>query len=106
VHEDFVVEENLVSAAQIVEQLDAKLQLIYPDLSEPLEQIILGGEGARLLDLAEVISSRFNIPTTIANPFLGMKLSQAVTPESVDQVSPLMLVSCGLALRAAHNDSN
>lgn len=104
VHENFVGEKNLESMAQTLKQIEAELQLIYSSISEPLKQLILGGEKALMTGLVEAVGSTFNISTIVANPFLGMKLSSSIAQESIDKISPMMLVSCGLALRVGPND--
>ena len=99
VYEDFVGNESLGSIAQVVEQLDLKLQLLHSVLSQPLGQIILAGEKAVLFGLDDAVNSQLNIHTMIANPFLGMQLSPAVSQELIQKIAPKMLISCGLALR-------
>jgi len=105
-HEDIVDKESLVSIDQIVELFDTKLRLIYSVLSQPLNQLILGGEKGLLPGLANAMSNKFNIQAMVADPFLGMELSAAVSQEHVSRLSPLMLISCGLALRVRDNDEN
>ncbi|MBU0744668.1 MAG: pilus assembly protein PilM [Gammaproteobacteria bacterium] len=99
VYEDFIDEIDLNSVARIMDQINSKLQLIYSSILGSLERLILGGELAFLPGLIDELGAKLNIQAEAANPFLGMDLSSCVSFESLCQISPLMLVSCGLALR-------
>jgi len=105
-HEDFIGSENLESVTQVVEQLNLKLQLLHSGLPQPLEQVILAGEKAMLFGLVDAVNSQLNIRVTLADPFSGMQLSAAVSSEAVQQVAPMMLISCGLALRVSDDYKN
>ena len=106
VHEDIFDQENLISINQVLELFDAKLRLLDSILPQPLTKLILGGERVTLPGLITAIDARFNLQAMLANPFLGMELSAAISQEDLLQLSPLMLISCGLALRAKDDDKN
>jgi len=101
-HEDFMHMEETQSVVQIIVQLKLKLQLVFASLHQRLEKIVLAGEKAMLSELRGVVNDQFNVQTVIADPFFGMKLSPTVT----QNITPAMLISCGLALRVADGNWN
>lgn len=102
VHEEYIGGDNLKTVVQIIEQLDFKLRMVYAVLSQPLNEIVLGGERLLLPGLVTEVSSRLNVQAVSANPFLDIPLDSAVVPELAYEVAPMMMVSCGLALRTAY----
>jgi type IV pilus assembly protein PilM len=64
-----------------------------------VDHIVLAGGCAVMANLAEVVSGRTQVPTTVANPFAGMALSSRVRAKSLAADAPAMMVACGLALR-------
>jgi len=105
-HEDVVDPKELESIAQIIVQLKLKLQLVFSTLHQPLEQIILVGEKAVFTELGPAINNQFNIQTTTINPFFGMKLSTVVSKKVIQEIAPIMAISCGLALRVTDDNWN
>ena len=61
--------------------------------------IVLAGGCAVIPGVDEVVSSRTQISTIIANPFANMALSQRIRPSNLAADAPSLLVACGLALR-------
>jgi type IV pilus assembly protein PilM len=72
---------------------------IYAKLPQPIDQIVLSGRKDKLFGLIRSINDQLNIKIIIAYPFLNMEFSQDVSSEKIQEMAPLMLVSCGLALR-------
>lgn len=97
--EDFVGEKDLGSITQIVEQITLKLHQITSVLSQLPNQLILAGEKAMLPGLVEALRDKFSCSIIIADPFSNIQFSQNLDPELISKVSPLMLISFGLALR-------
>lgn len=64
-----------------------------------VHHIILMGGGALLPGVAEVVTDRTQIETTMANPFAKMTLSSRVRAKSLLTDAPSLMVACGLALR-------
>ena len=94
-YEDFISAEEMQSVDQVVAKLRLKLH-------EPLEKIILSGEGVAIPGLDITINIQFNVETTIIDPFFGMQVS-----EKIDQkIAPAMLISSGLALRVSDDNWN
>lgn len=100
-HEEFVGSESLGSIAQVVAQIDLQLRMIAEVLSHPVKQLVLAGEKSLLIGLDQAINAQLNVKTTMADPFSGMQLSSMVKPELIKRIAPMMLISCGLALRVA-----
>jgi type IV pilus assembly protein PilM len=64
-----------------------------------VDHIVLAGGCAVIPGLDEVVANRTQVETRIANPFVDMQLSSAVTAKRLSQDAPSLLVACGLALR-------
>ena len=64
-----------------------------------VDHIVLAGGCAVIPGLDEVVANRSQVETRIANPFVDMQLSPAVTAKRLSQDAPSLLVACGLALR-------
>lgn len=64
-----------------------------------VDQIILSGGCAVLPGLDQIVSGRTQVPTQIANPFVGMGLSSRIRPKNLATEAPSLMVACGLALR-------
>jgi len=99
-HEDFFAEDNFRTVEQILEQLNLKMLLMLSTITKIPDQLVLAGGKAMLPGLVSAIKNKFNIETTIADPFNGMSFSQNIDLEEAYKISPVMLISFGLALRA------
>jgi type IV pilus assembly protein PilM len=64
-----------------------------------VHHIVLAGGCAAIPGLDEVVATRTQVPTVIANPFAGMVPSSRVRPRQLMADAPLLMVACGLALR-------
>jgi len=64
-----------------------------------VDHIVLAGGGAVLPGADEVIASRTQINTVVANPFADMVLSDRVRAKSLLVDASSLMVACGLALR-------
>lgn len=96
----FINSELSKTAILLAEQLIKKTEQVIGLLKQSIAKLILAGEKALLPGLIELIAARAKIQTLLANPFLGMKLAPQIVPESIASTAPLMLLACGLALRA------
>ena len=65
-----------------------------------VDQIMLAGGCAQIAGIDELISSRSGLPTSIANPFGTMSVSQRVKSQVLSNDAPSLMVACGLALRS------
>jgi type IV pilus assembly protein PilM len=64
-----------------------------------VDHIILSGGCAVIQGIDQVVASRTQVATEVANPFVGMSLSQRVRPKNLAAEAPALLVACGLAMR-------
>jgi type IV pilus assembly protein PilM len=64
-----------------------------------VDHIVLAGGCAVIPGIDEVVSSRTQISTVVANPFASMALSQRIRPKNLATDAPSLMVACGLALR-------
>lgn len=64
-----------------------------------VDMIVLAGGCAVVPGLDQIVASRTQVTTQVANPFQGMALSQRVRPRNLATEAPALMVACGLAMR-------
>lgn len=64
-----------------------------------VDHILLGGGCSVIPGLDEVVASRTQVSTMIANPFLNMTQSSRIKTRQLLLDAPSLLIACGLALR-------
>jgi type IV pilus assembly protein PilM len=64
-----------------------------------VDHIVLSGGCAVIPGIDQVVAGRTQVTTEIANPFVGMSLSQRVRPKNLAADAPALMVACGLAMR-------
>lgn len=64
-----------------------------------VHHIVLAGGCAAIPGVDEVVATRTQVPTVIANPFAGMVPSSRVRPRQLMVDAPMLMVACGLAMR-------
>ena len=64
-----------------------------------VDYIILSGGCAVIPGIDQVVAARTQVATEVANPFVGMALSQKIRPKNLAADAPALLLACGLALR-------
>ncbi|HWI38606.1 MAG TPA: pilus assembly protein PilM [Burkholderiales bacterium] len=64
-----------------------------------VEHILLAGGSAVIPGLDEVVNTRSQVPTSVANPFAQMQTSPRVQLKRLMTDAPSLIVACGLALR-------
>jgi type IV pilus assembly protein PilM len=70
--------------------------------SEGIDRIVLCGGGARLPGLAGFLAECYAVPSEIADPLAGLEFDpELFGDEDPQQLSPMLTVSVGLALRKA-----
>lgn len=95
--ESSVLAPYVSSTVQILER---GMQFIYNSTPySKVNQIFLTGGGSMVPGLAAAISTAFQSPCTLINPFEGMRLSPAIRNDPRLQDAPLYVGACGLALR-------
>jgi type IV pilus assembly protein PilM len=85
----------------MLQQIQRAIQFfLASNASRPIDCVILAGGCAAIAGVDTMVSQSLNLPTYIANPFMGMSLSARVNPGSLAKDAPAMLIACGLAMRS------
>ena len=103
------VDDQLVT--DIVRSVGSEIyQGLEPSLSylktsgeaDGIDRIVLSGGGAHLPGLREYLAESYNVPSEIADPLAGLDYNPDLFGEGeAEELSPLLTVSVGLALREA-----
>jgi type IV pilus assembly protein PilM len=64
-----------------------------------VEQILLAGGSAVIPGMDEVVQTRTQVPTIVANPFASMQTSPRIQMKKLMVDAPSLIVACGLAMR-------
>jgi type IV pilus assembly protein PilM len=64
-----------------------------------VEHLLLTGGSAVIPGLEDVVSTRTQVNTLIANPFASMAVSPRIQLKKLVTDAPSLMVACGLALR-------
>ncbi|MGC2457979.1 MAG: pilus assembly protein PilM [Gallionellaceae bacterium] len=64
-----------------------------------INYIILAGGSAVLAGLDDVVATRTQATTLVANPFAQMTLSSRIKPRQLQADAPALMIACGLAMR-------
>jgi len=64
-----------------------------------VDHIVLSGGCAVIPGIDQVVAGRTQVTTEVANPFVGMALTQRIRPKNLAADAPALLVACGLAMR-------
>jgi type IV pilus assembly protein PilM len=64
-----------------------------------VEQILLAGGSAVIPGMDEVVHTRTQVPTMVANPFATMQASPRIQLKKLMVDAPSLIVACGLAMR-------
>ena len=64
-----------------------------------VEHILLTGGSAVIPGLEDVVSSRTQVNTVVANPFANMAINQRIQLKKLVADAPSLMVACGLAMR-------
>ena len=64
-----------------------------------IEHILLTGGSAVIPGLEDIVGSRSQVNTRVANPFASMQVSPRIQPKKLLVDAPSMMVACGLAMR-------
>ena len=81
-------------------EVQRALQFFFTSTSyNTVEHILLAGGSAVIAGLDEVVHTRAQVPTVVANPFAGMQASPRIQLKRLMQDAPSLIVACGLAMR-------
>lgn len=81
-------------------EVQRALQFFFTSTSyNTVEHILLAGGSAVLAGLDEVVTTRAQVPTLVANPFAAMQTSPRIQLKKLIQDAPSLIIACGLAMR-------
>lgn len=84
----------------LAQEVTRALQFFFTSTQyNEVHHIVLAGGCAMISGVDEVVGSRTQIPTVVANPFAGMTPSSKIRPKQLVVDAPSLMVACGLALR-------
>jgi type IV pilus assembly protein PilM len=84
----------------VAQEIDRALRLFFSATSfQRVDHILLAGGCASIPGLDDVVHSRMQTSTMIANPFAKMAVSNQVKARQLAADAPSLFVACGLALR-------
>jgi type IV pilus assembly protein PilM len=81
-------------------EVQRALQFFFTSTSyNTVGHILLAGGAAVIPGLDEVVHTRAQVPTVVANPFAGMQTSPRIQLKRLMQDAPSLIIACGLAMR-------
>jgi len=81
-------------------EIQRALQFFFTSTSyNTVDHILLAGGSAVIPGLDEVVNTRTQVPTVVANPFAAMQASPRIQMKKLVVDAPSLIVACGLALR-------
>jgi type IV pilus assembly protein PilM len=85
---------------KIVLEIQRALQFFFTSTQyHSIDHILLAGGSAVIPGLDEVVHTRTQVPTVVANPFGAMQPSPKIQLKRLVQDAPSLIVACGLAMR-------
>jgi type IV pilus assembly protein PilM len=85
----------------MAQQINVSLQFFRSSsANRGIDSLVLAGGCASTLGIREYVESALGVPTMIANPFANMSMSSRVSPQTLRNEAPALMVACGLALRS------
>jgi len=84
------------------QQIDRALQFFFSASTQftHIDQIVLAGGCAQIVNLDSRIQERLNIPCAVARPFAQMSIASRAKPAQLAKEESALLVAVGLAARA------
>jgi type IV pilus assembly protein PilM len=81
-------------------EVQRALQFFFTSTSyNSVDHILLAGGSAVIGGLDEVVNTRTQVPSMVANPFAAMQPSPRIQLKRLMQDAPSLIVACGLAMR-------
>jgi type IV pilus assembly protein PilM len=81
-------------------EVQRALQFFFTSTSyHNVDHILLAGGSAVIPGLEEVVNTRAQVPTSVANPFAAMQTSPRIQLKRLISDAPSLIVACGLAMR-------
>jgi len=85
----------------VIQQVSRLLQFFYASSEHSkVDEVVLAGGSAAIGGLAEMVQEQLGVPCCVANPLASMALAPKVSPQTLAQDAPALMIACGLALRS------
>ncbi len=98
--DDFETEVLRPFMENLSAEIQRALQFFFTSTQyHSVDHILLAGGSAVIPGLEEIVNTRTQVPTSIANPFSAMQTSPRISLKKLMQDAPSLVVACGLALR-------
>ena len=98
--DDFEAEVLRPFMENLSQEVQRALQFFFTSTSyNTVDHILLAGGSAVIPGLEEVVHTRTQVPTLVANPFGAMQTSPRIQLKRLMQDAPSLIVACGLAMR-------
>ena len=98
--DDFEAEVLKPFMENLSTEIQRALQFFFTSTQyHSVEHILLAGGSAVIAGLDELVHSRTQVPTSVANPFAQMQTSPRVNLKRLMTDAPLLVIACGLAMR-------
>jgi len=98
--DDFETEVLRPFMENLSQEVQRALQFFFTSTSyNTVDHILLAGGSAVIPGLDEVVHTRTQVPTVVANPFGAMQTSPKIQLKRLMQDAPSLIVACGLAMR-------
>lgn len=95
-----VFEAMLPVLGDMVNELRRSFEYVRTRAEEmQIERMIVSGGGALIRDIDKFFSRELGIPVEICDPLKGMKLNPRLSPAYLGEISPLLSVAIGSAIR-------
>jgi type IV pilus assembly protein PilM len=98
--DDFETEVLRPFMENLATEVQRALQFFFTSTQyHSVEQILLAGGSAVIPGMDEVVHTRTQVPTMVANPFASMQASPRIQLKKLMVDAPSLIVACGLAMR-------
>jgi type IV pilus assembly protein PilM len=98
--DDFEVEVMKPFMENLSMEVQRALQFFFTSTQyHAVDHILLAGGSAVIPGLDEVVNTRTQVPTSVANPFALMQASPRIQLKRLMVDAPSLIVACGLAMR-------
>lgn len=85
----------------IAQQVSRSIQFFFSSSRHnAVDHLVLAGGCAAIPGIDELVQQRVGLPTSIANPFASMTVSQKIDAQALAEDAPAFMIACGLALRS------
>jgi type IV pilus assembly protein PilM len=98
--DDFATEVMKPFMENLSMEVQRALQFFFTSTQyHAVDHILLAGGSAVIPGLDEVVHTRTQVPTSVANPFALMQASPKIQLKRLMSDAPSLIVACGLAMR-------